>query len=1453
MELPIDDTEVQGTVEVPIEDDVTPAEAHERGKTAVLLAKDKGENAVEAYVRASSETNPTIRDNQFTASIQQDRENQIQMSIPYNSTQQTLTEMTDMARNLSGDFDHGNYREAVKSLPMAYGKTEEEVGTEAAYMQMRETMSEFGDSVHEMTIGDTVSSALGLMVPKRIGYSLAKLTSDMGFEPGVGGAVDTFIDPTGTLLRLRNTYWSLDDAGKKEFTKVLAAHLPNASDNKFVQGHILQAVLGGDFNESQEYFFDLLDTVDITLLSGAVVKMGKGIAKSGKIINTTRRLKEADVEAEMLEDAVKAPDAAAAVGITPADVGDHLNPLMHGELGHYLQGASEDQAAAVTKMMEIQDARFNTILNEMAKKSLLDDDEMHAFLRQAEINELEKPGIIDAKVTLRDDHTGFDVNYTEAYFDKRGALRQRGHEKSVDFHVSDIGDVRVSDAEYEDFFLRLDPNARLKGKLRDWFVSDVEEMARKQEMTAATFDKMMRDAFKGVGIRGAARVDKVLRQGAKKAKQFTYDELVNGIGTGGTKLKPNEAKAYLGYRNVVDHLYTLKNKQITEQWTAQGVKLWDGPEGMMPVKNYADARAAATAWKQVQSDSHHILIPERGLTLGGWIWDGGLMNLSRKGELTKEMIEEAYSKGYVLARNHNSANFFKLGDNRTQWAFVKAKNIHSPRGQNVLNRIPGYIPKQRSGAYFFIKRTSPSGLSGAKGHQIMKTEAYSDTREAAERWVASQENAGDYKIFFDRELPADERSFDIVNTHGGMYSGHRKTTELAYVGRSDPHFLDSFEALQHYINHIGRQYPANLYRLGSEYRLMNIAKGFGVKGKDIGLHNVLERAEEAGILKTTKKYKMLKDIHDQVSFVHMIPTDEEMAMADRLRRFGSWLDTSFMKKVPGWETIPKFFYKKAAENAQPQSIVRSLTFMHLLGMYNPAQIMVQFSGSLISMAIDPIGYPKHVAKMIGWATLDNIATDPVSQAKVIKWMKSNGLEDYADEYKLWARSGYRESVEQGNADYTSVFTRNMPYDDTVVRKVMANHTLFYKMGELANTRVAFATAVSRYKKLHGVKHVNPRDEAALNEIGKLAEQYRLNMSRANQSWLNKGNQGIPFQFQQVISKYFEKVLPQWAGGTDEFTKAEKIRLALVPTAMTGLVGIPFGQAISIKLMEMFGINETELDEDTTTAFKYGAVGWFFNVLLDMNVNFSDRMTLGGDVIQAMYESLTTGKATWQWLGASGTVLDRYARNMQFMAESFDMLTPEDLGETTVEDVLAYATIIKEIASDIPTVSRNWKTYSRHLFLDNPRYIKDGRYMWEWETMNKQTAVGAVMGFQPTEMTEMYEWSKELKGNQSSIAQFGDTDAQIIVRLLNTRLLGKTEKVAETKLYQRLINNMLHKYGPIQQQELMKKVWDLTMKKQLDPDNMVYKTFLETQKRMQNSLDIMNTQINRKLKQQQDRH
>ena len=1441
--IPLQEQDANMT-QVVIEPEVKAGEIHQRGVSSTLGAIDKGEDPAQAYLKAVQNTDMQGMLDSWNETTTKDRMGIIQGKLQY-APEEIEQDITDLSTAVSGPISHENYVETIKSFPSSVGKTKEQISKEAVLMQLRETMHDKTPNFDQMSVGDIAGDVAGVIVPKNLTTSYRKLFSDMGFIDNVVDNADILFDPTDEIVKLRNTFHSLDAIGKSEFLTLLADNIDNATDNSLIKTEMITSILGDDFDKQLSHIFSALETVDISLLTTGLVKLSVSLAKSGKILNTARRLGEHDLSAEIVKTSVENPEAAAKIGVTQADVADALNPLVNGELGNVLTGAPDDVAASITQVMKLQDAEFKAVTENISRHGVLDRSGMDDAMRNAKMDQLSQPNMIESSVNQIDE-TGFELSWTEAYLDTLGRFRKKTGSKVVDFRINDIGELKAPVDEWVDVGITtLDPNARMTGTLRKWFVSDVETMARSQEMTAKAFDSMTRYAFQAAGKlnkKEAMNVDHALQKGAKEARTYNYEELTSGVT--GRSMSPKEAKAYIGTRNVVEKLYILNNKQVVDNYLAQGVKLFDSPTGSLPVRQYDEWAAANTAWKQVASDSHHILIPERGLTLKGLTFKDGLIPLKNKAGLTREMIQEAYEKGYVLARNHNQAGLFKHDELKTQWAFVKRKNVHSPRGKQVIHRIEGYMPKQRTGSYWFIKKKKPVGLSGAKDYNIQSTEAYSDTAGAAEEWVKKQSNPDDYDIVFDRELTTDQRLYDVGSTSGGMYKGARKSEELKFVGDVEEHFTDSFEAMQHYINHIGRQYPASLYRLGAEERLIKMANDLGITGRDLNLHNVLRRAQDKGLVETSKQYKMLKGVHDQISFVNMIPTSEELAMANRWRVWGKMLEGPMLAKIPGWNNVPKVFYQKAAQNAQPVDILRGITFNHLLGLYNPAQVVVQWSGSLVSFAIDPIGFPKHTAKMIGWGALDNIATDPLKQKQIIKWMQKNDLGDYADEYELWRKSGFLESVVQGNADYTSVFTKNLPYDAGVFRKVMANHTLFYKMGELSNTRTAFATSVSRYKRVHKVDKISPDDAGALEEIGIWAEKYRLNMSRANQSALNKGWKAAPLQFQQVVSKYYEKVLPKMVGGTDEFTPLEKARLFGLTTMATGAVGIPMGQFVLDKVFDTFGLTETERSEALTVGAKYGAIGWMNSEMLDLNVNFSDRMTLGGDIIKKTFESITSGKATWQWLGASGSVIDRYMRNGQYLHEAFDLTVVKN-ENMTFDDVLAIPAIIFEAASDIPTVTRNLKMYSSHLFANNRQFIKDGKYMWDFETMNKQTAFFAAAGFQPTEQTEMYELSNELRDSSMSFSTFGDTDADVILRIINTKLLT-AKSVRESELYAKVINSMIYKYGPSEQMQLMEKIWDKTNNKQFDQNNLLYKFMTEYVGQQQEGLDGLSTLLSRKL-------
>lgn len=1447
----INDSNVE-TVKVPISEEYSQDGIHQKGVTQVLSAISNGRNPFEAYISAVQSNDINASLDNWNKTTTEDRLRIIDSQLGYLDSEQVQSELEQLNSHLDVNTpEQGNYIETIKSLPQSVSMDNASINKEAVLVQMRELLSEYTPQFNEMDLGELSSNIGGLLIPKRSGVAYTKLLSDMGFISDTSDQAMTLIDPTSSIMKLRNMFWSLDDQGQIEFMNLLAEHLPNASDNKFIRSEIVHSILDGDFNTNVSHIFQNLDNLDLGLVSKAVFDLSKGLYRAGSVLNTLKKT-DPDAAVDAINIAKEQPELAAKVGVTPADVGDALNPSIHGDVGTLLTGAPDDTAASIAKMLDVQDARFNAVTSAMERKGLLTQEEMNQVMKTAEIDQLKQPGVIEVDINQLDE-TGFKMKWTEAYFDSIGRLRKRNKEKIVDFTVNDLGELRAPVEDWVDKGLfTLDPNARTRNSLRSWFVSSVEDLSRKQEMTAKALDNMMKDAFgdlekswsfTGYNAKKAAmNVDYALQYGAKQGRTYTYDELVNGI-TGRT-LSPKEAKAYIGVRNVVEKLYRLKNKQIVDNYLANGVKLYDGKDGVLPIRSYPTWESANVAWKQVQVDSHHVLVPDGKVGLKGVELTGDVIPFKNKGALTKEMLKDAYEKGYVLARNHSQLGLFSKGETKTQWAFVKAKNVLSPRGQQVLHRIEGYMPKQRTGSYWFIKKSKNIGLSGAKEHKVQVTEAYSDTEEAALEWVRLQDNPDEFQVVFDRELTDVQRMYDVASTHGGMYAGSRKSTELPYVGYGDIEFADSFEALQHYINHIGRQYPASLYRIGSEERLLSFARDMGVNARGMSMHNVLGHAVNKGIPESSDRYKMLKGIHDQLAFVNMIPTTDELNMANRWKIVGRFFENDLMKKIPGWNNVPKYFYQKAAKNVQPQDLIRGITFNHLLGMYNPAQFIVQYSGALVSFSIDPINAPLHIAKQWGWTVMDTMATDPIAQEKMLKWFISNGLKDYVDDYKLWSKSGFRESVVQGNADYTSVFTKNLPYDAGVLRKVLANHTLFYKMGELANTRMAFATAITRYKKVHNVDKINPDNVEALNEIGLWAEKYRLNMSRANQSALNKGWKAVPFQFQQIISKYFEKVLPQFMGGTDELSSVEKIRLGIIPTIATGVVGIPAGEFVATKIMELAGIDQKDLTEEETRAIKHGVIGWINSDMFNLNVNFSERMTLGGDVLKNMWESITTGKMTWQWFGATGNVADKYWRNGQYLSEAFDLLINEN-PDVTMNDLMAMPSIILEAASDIPSVTHNFKQYSAHIFSDNPSFIKDGQYMWDWETMNKRTAFFSALGFQPEESTDMYEINKKLKDSPVEFSVFGDTDADVILRIVNTRLLNGKD-IKDTALYARIINSMIKKYGPAEQLKLMDTLKNKTLTRKFDQNNLLYKFLVEESTRQQDDLNFLNSLIARKL-------
>ena len=1446
------------TASIEIEDTPeTPNEIQGLGATNALTTIANGGDAGDAYNNAVQTGDLTTAMVEWQKKTASQRSASIEGRINPENTEEIIGEVQNLQANMSGV--NGNEGYAVEHSKLIT-QEEEMVSDQALNTMVRNSMTRYND---EESTWEATKSFLGVFIPERKSVLLKEVLDDFGWD---NSWADTVVMDTDEIRRFRNVY---DDASNINKARIIQAFNESAdlhSSNPHIKAELAGQLFAPVFQgENWNNTFNVLDATivaDIAFLA----KVGtQALVKGSNILVNINKLKRADLSASAVKGAVENPEAAAKVGVKPANVIDAQDVTMPDSARALLMGTKHTMAPEIRHMFDLQEEIINEVIRTTVRDGVIDVDEQARVISKVKARMSEKENV--SRVFIKQiDESSYELRYTTVKFDGRG--KEIGKERIVEkkyFTTDDVEGILKADEEFVEKFLALDGNARTRGQLRNYFVSAVERVAPTQSRLTDAVKRAVDEAYRGLNARNEAKVNEALLMGAKYknskgdivGRVYSFDELTEvGIGVNRLKLSPKEAKAYLGYRNVTDQLLELENLRFTENLGARGISIIDLPNQSIPAKVFDTPEGAKGAFIQAGdmaeiSDagvrgSPHISVQGQGLRY--WSGKGGMIKLKSffdvRADDWAEMFEDAYAKGYRLAKNDNAQTLFKHGDTRTQWAFVKEANVVSPRGQKLLNRKRGYIPKQRTNSHFFIKTTKSGVLSGSKGFKVDSTAAWSDNKADAMEWRAKQDNPEDYVILRDGEMSPSQLMYESNSTQGGMYSGARKRSEIEFIGKDGSgEFANSMEAIQGYVNHIGRQYPINLIRLGLEKRAIETASALGIKNvRHLG--DLIAKGHTKGV--NSKTRKVLKEMHDQVAFLRNIPTEAEIEMSERIHKMGLALEGSLIGKIPGLKKIPKIFYNAAGRGTQPQDYIRGITFNTLLGMYNPAQVLVQASGMFASFAINPAHFAKALPKGIGYSFLDQIQ-NPFQLKQAYKWMRENGMDEFADGHELWARTGLRENVINSNADYVSVFMRETPYDANVLHKVLSNHTLFYKMGELANTRMAFASALEWYKSVNKLKHVSPDDATAMRAIFKRSEINRLNMSRANQSDLNKGVKAVPFQFQQVISKYYEKILPQAIGGTDELTPIEKMRLFGIVSGLTGAAGVPLAETVYLQMLEMTGTNPEEISPETAIAFKYGALGRMLD-LGNINIDLSTRMSLGIDAWKMVAENIREGHDLFEFVGGpTHGVTKRAIKQTQFLKKAFDTYTDIEEETTATEDLLVGFSMVAEAASDFITVGRNLKSYSAYLLGDNPAFYRDGQYLLDFETMNQRTAAFAIFGFQPREMTELYEASNTIKREQGSGAgkrPFFEQEAKIMLRLINTNIMGaRTDR--EAQIASMMVSSMFRNRPTKEGMELFDKMNELAEKKKLDQDNLYYKYLLEIADGIDYGYGVINSEMSRR--------
>ena len=874
-------------------------------------------------------------------------------------------------------------------------------------------------------------------------------------------------------------------------------------------------------------------------------------------------------------------------------------------------------------------------------------------------------------------------------------------------------------------------------------------------------------------------VDLLLTKGDQEKVVYTRTELRSG--DLGHEFTEDQIAAYMGVRQVIDHMYVSKNLQMVNGRKAQGIKMatW-GPDGQkVSLKSYRSPEAARTGFRQSNTESSFVAKQHADGSIEAY-------DFREVSDLTDDIIQKQYDAGYELTRVQDG-HLLKVNETHAEWAFVKKSDMREPDGF-ILNRHPGYMPKLRKNGHFFVKKASTLKIGTGSVKGAPHTIRYFDNHLEAKAWADAQPDADTLEVLADGEMTAAARESEYTNIGGGFITGPRAQHDIPF-GHPDKKLTgereDALVGLQRYVNHLAKQIPMHEYRMAIRAKWLKTAKELGaLKGNPAGGFDDLIDSLDA----KHPSYDYLVKAHNQVKLISGVPTDAEKMQRTRTTAIAHWLEGK--GKLGDW--MAKKIHGKNASEAITGTL-KAATFNSLLGMYNPAQFFIQASGAFIALSINPVHGARAVKQSMGYALMDRmIAKNPKAFKETLEWGKKQGID--IEGYEMYNKSGLRESITSANADYQSIW-EDLPYDAGRLRKMAGNHTYFFKSGELVSARISYATAFNRWRSMNPNKV--PDDQDLVDILGR-TEQYRLNMSKANHAGFQQNaGTSVGTQFQQVNTKFMEKLF------SDEFTGMEKTRMAVGQAALFGGAGVPIAGFVMPLVMDKLGLNAENLTESEMMALRNGALTWFLNDFMDINAVITGRMSLGGDFIERIWSTATEQTNVLELVAGPSSSLYEKGDNLihqVYQALSTDLYADDlDINETAIVSELLVRSFSAVTGSTNNLVRSYDMTHSK--FYRN----KAGKPIFEYYDTNMQTIAAQALGFSRSTAQDYYEVNARHGGSIPKSAR--DIDAKRMLFIMNA-IRNQDEKNGNKHAYW-AINAIKSKYkDSATQDKLIKQVFAL---------------------------------------------
>jgi len=910
---------------------------------------------------------------------------------------------------------------------------------------------------------------------------------------------------------------------------------------------------------------------------------------------------------------------------------------------------------------------------------------------------------------------------------------------------------------------------------------------------------------------GQRRVESVLVEGdahsnldGSTGKEYSATELMSA------GLNNKEMEAYFAVRQAREMMWHLRNGEMVRELSASGHSniAFSVVEGGKPATGTTSAVPGVGRQLDVVAKEVHPLDVN-----GRYIWDAR----ANKGvTMTQEMADNIGAATVMKMRDPQ-----QIGGKYFQHVIVDPKTAKRSAITSVLAHRPGEFARIYTDEYFAVAKRAGvqvDGVAPLEGFESVIRSAKSEKEVNA--YVKSMNDAVAYmdgvragqiqarnpltKIEELIGRHTDPQEFvaqhadgrfdgvkfgskftrtkdDYLNNFTGQSLNERpfygeRGGRIYSVDRNSPNTLSMMRSLEAEVTNVSRSVAVGEWRGTMIQKWMNTFGEMipGRTGDDV--RDFLQLADKGPLRLTTTdpRSKFAERTHDYIMKQLGIRTQEERMYQNWTRSFteqgerNGWLPTTI---------------GAAIRQSSPLNFIRSVNFNLQLGLYNPAQLLVQANGMATAAFIHPL-HGLAAAKTYPLLRLalmsDNVAVHKlVGAAHSLSEMGLSSVDEFVQLVKAIRKTGVIENLR--STALHNMEDGKLGIVTSMGGKFLSGGRWFFNRGEELSRVVSFD--IARREFMAARPGVDWTSNEALKQIVLRMDDFTQNMTKANQAFWQRGGFSIAGQFMQYNVKLMQNVGASITRGAERsaarltggevkayrgFTNAEALKILSGHLVMYGAAGYGAVNFMDEILGDKLSNSMSQVEK---AALAQGAMSGLIAAYTSTQDNPAGTQIATGsrlasfDFLGRLASGLFSDHTTlWDAvLGPSKTTIDRLGAAAQIVG-----LWKVD-ARTTPQMLLEGA---KAIGPELASTTRNG--LRAYLYYQNKGLMidKNGNAV---ARLNGEEMLATALGFQPTQAQDYYT----LLADKHQRAQIINGLSELIYKLQRERVMAANRGDMET--------------------------------------------------------------------------